>query len=297
MPISQLSPDLTPSQRAQIALDGLSVGDAFGERFFRQMHDDLPPPPWRWTDDTMMAVSIVENLEAHGYIEPDALALAFARRFVEQPHRGYGGGAFQLLQRIYSGMSWREASPALFRGEGSLGNGGAMRAAPIGAWLADSPGRIVEEARKSAMVTHAHPEGQAGAIAVAIAAGWAWRWGQTDADARPPAEAMLASVLDALPDGPTAEGVKRAKGLGLDAHQITAVNALGNGSRITAPDTVPFCLWAAAKHLGHYVKAQWYTMRAGGDIDTNCAIVGGIVALTDPTPQEWLSHREALPLF
>lgn len=35
-------------------------------------------------------------------------------------------------------------------------------------------------------------------------------------------------------------------------------------------------------------------------MDTNCAIVGGIVALTEPSgrpPAEWIARREPLPAF
>jgi ADP-ribosylglycohydrolase len=90
---------------AMQCLEGLSVGDAFGELFFRlspynTSSSDLPTGPWRWTDDTHMALSIVEILKAYGHIEQDALAQAFARRFIQEPHRGYGGGAFQLLNQI-----------------------------------------------------------------------------------------------------------------------------------------------------------------------------------------------------
>ena len=56
---------------------------------------------------------------------------------------------------------------------------------------------------------------------------------------------------------------------------------LGNGSRITAPDTVPFALWCAARHIDDYAEALWTTVSAGGDNDTNCAIVGGIVVLAN----------------
>lgn len=47
----------------------------------------------------------------------------------------------------------------------------------------------------------------------------------------------------------------------------------------TAPDTVPFALWCAARHIDDYAEAIWTTVSAGGDNDTNCAIVGGIVVL------------------
>ena len=75
------------------SLDGLSVGDAFGELFFRlSPHHtspaDLPSGTWRWTDDTHMALSIVEVLKTHGRIDQDALAVAFARRFAQEPGRG-----------------------------------------------------------------------------------------------------------------------------------------------------------------------------------------------------------------
>ena len=52
--------------RARRSLDGLSVGDAFGEQFFvhPNMAESLiadraePRAPWRWTDDTAMARNI-----------------------------------------------------------------------------------------------------------------------------------------------------------------------------------------------------------------------------------------------
>ncbi len=72
---------------------------------------------------------------------------------------------------------------------------------------------------------------------------------------------------------------------------------LGNGSRISCPDTVPFCLWVAAHYLDDYEPAIVQAIRAGGDIDTNAAIVGGIVALAvegDGIPTDWLADREEL---
>src|SRR5215831_2896314 len=84
--------------RARDALEGLSVGDAFGERFFTHPHlvDQLiavravPAPPWRYTDDTEMALGIVDVLEAAGRVNQDLLAVTFARRYVANRHRGYG---------------------------------------------------------------------------------------------------------------------------------------------------------------------------------------------------------------
>ena len=77
----------------------------------------------------------------------------------------------------------------------------------------------------------------------------------------------------------------------------TVVKLLGNGSQVTCQDTVPFCLWAAAKHLDDYQSAILTTIRAGGDIDTTAAIVGGIVSLAtglDAIPADWRKDREEL---
>jgi ADP-ribosylglycohydrolase len=58
----------------------------------------------------------------------------------------------------------------------------------------------------------------------------------------------------------------------------TAAALLGNGSLISAQDTVPFALWCAAGHLDDYEEALWTTVSGLGDRDTTCAIAGGIVA-------------------
>ena len=66
---------------------------------------------------------------------------------------------------------------------------------------------------------------------------------------------------------------------------------------VTAPDTVPCCLWVAAHLLDNYVKALTHVIRVGGDCDTNAAIVGGIVALSvgrDGIPDDWLKAREPI---
>ena len=90
-------------ERALVSLLGLSVGDAFGERFFMPhgaLHTAIdertvPASPWRYTDDTQMALSLVEVLREHGTIDQDALAKSFVQRF--DPMRGYGPGAQRLL--------------------------------------------------------------------------------------------------------------------------------------------------------------------------------------------------------
>lgn len=278
--------------RTKQSLDGLSLGDAFGELYFQRFPDftpdsALPAGPWPWTDDTHMALSILEVLSRRGRIDQDALAAAFARRYVKNPDRGYGRGAQGLLRRLAQGADWRQAAPALFNG-GSYGNGAAMRSAPIGAYFAGDPGRAAEESRESAVITHAHPEGQAGAMAVAVGAalvGHGHRGGRS----------LLDRVLKYVPDSEVANGIEQSLEIPAD-ERYEAIRQLGTGQKVSAQDTVPFCLWVAAHHLGDYEAALWATAKGLGDCDTTCAIVGGIVALSvEYLPADWLARREHLP--
>ncbi|MFI5836481.1 ADP-ribosylglycohydrolase family protein [Micromonospora sp. NPDC051300] len=288
---------------ARDALAGLSVGDALGCRFFvpggavAPWPDALPPGPWPWSDDTEMACSVLDVLAAHGRTEPDALALAFATHY--DPARRYGAGAVELLELIRAGTPWPVAAASAFGGQGSCGNGAAMRVAPLGAWHADSTRRAAEQARASAEVTHAHPEGVAGAVAVAVAASLAAR-ARLDGD-RPEPARLLGAVAGALDGaGEVHRGVRRAAALlGRPAGEVA--EAVGNGSRITAQDTVPFTLWVAATLLHDYPAAIRTCVEAGGDVDTTAAIVGGIVAAhtgvgtPGGVPEGWLTAREPLP--
>jgi len=291
--------------RAIHSLHGLTCGDAFGERFF--LHPEvaqpliaqrtLPSPPWRYTDDSAMAIAITETLEEFGEIRQESLAQTFGRNFLADPHRGYGPAMHTLLPELASSPSlWKKMSPALFKGGGSFGNGAAMRVAPLGAYFADDLAKLIEQAELSAVVTHSHPEGVAGAIAVALAAGLAWRHKNSP---MAPCD-FLRKLCDQTPESEVRRGLIRSLALPVGATVQVAVAALGNGARISAQDTVPFCLWVAAFHLDKYEAALWKTVSALGDRDTTCAIVGGIVAMSaglEAIPPSWIQSREPIPAW
>jgi len=304
---------MDPIAAAHTSLLGLAVGDAFGTmldgygaELARKTAKRLisTKRPWRWTDDTAMALSIVETLEQRGTVDPDALAAAFVRRFQQEPDRGYGAGAYGLLSRVSLGAAWRAEVKQMFRGQGSFGNGAAMRAAPIGAFFAPDLERVRAEALRSAEPTHAHPDGAAGAVAVAIAASLA----RTHAV---PREAMIGEVARWTPASLTRDKLLRADQLGLAFDVTFAGEELGTGSNVTSQDTVPFAVWVAARHLDSYEEALWTATAHPGldlasnamaifaiDRDTVGAIVGGVVACAtgeDGIPFLWRAACEPLP--
>ncbi|MGA4839174.1 ADP-ribosylglycohydrolase family protein [Streptomyces sp. G45] len=295
-----MTADLSPDwrlDRALASLRGLAVGDALGSQFFTPAHypllkrRELPDDPWPWTDDTEMACSVLAVLADHSRIDQDALARSFADR--QDADRGYGPAVNRLLGQIRDGGDWRELASALFKGQGSWGNGASMRIAPLGAWYADDPEQATHQAEISAYTTHQHREAVVGAMAVAAAAALA-----ADPAGPPASKALLDGVIALVPRSAVEAGLRRARDMLDYADAGTVAAVLGCGRRTTAHDTVPFALWSAARALDDYEQAFWTTAAVGGDMDTTCAIVGGVVAAAGSAPPaQWLERTEPLPAW
>ena len=227
-------------------------------------------------------------------IDQDCLATSFAEHY--DVERDYGPSMHALLAKIKEGCRWQEEAQALFGGQGSFGNGSAMRVAPLGAYFADDLDMLAEEAARSAKTTHCHPEAVAGAIAVALAAALAWEYGNSSRI--PNVSEFLKQVCQRTPESDVRRGIQRAIEVPKGTPVESVVSVLGNGWNISAQDTVPFALWSAACHLNDYQEALWATVSGLGDRDTTCAIVGGIVVMhagAQSIPKEWVDSREPIP--
>jgi ADP-ribosylglycohydrolase len=282
--------------RATASLRGLAVGDALGSQYFVPANlpllrrREVPEGPWQWTDDTEMACSVVAVLAAHRRIDQDALAHSFAHH--HDFDRGYGPAVNRLLRLVREGADWREQAAGLFDGMGSWGNGAAMRIAPLGAWYAGDPEQATHQAEISSYPTHQHREAVVGAMAVAAAAALA-----ADPGGAPAPDALLDGVVALLPKSAVAAGLRRARDMLDYADPATVAAVLGCGRRTAAHDTVPFALWSAARSLGDYEQAFWTTAQVGGDVDTTCAIVGGVLGAgpAGAPPAAWSDRTENLP--
>ncbi|MEU6293971.1 ADP-ribosylglycohydrolase family protein [Streptomyces erythrochromogenes] len=297
---------VAPPAAALDSLSGLAFGDAFGDRWFGILRREgpaaleartVPPEPlWQWTDDTAQAVVLVRELaEGDGAIDQDRFARRLAAAYADDSHRGYGASMHDVLRRIGAGEPWREVVAGQFDGQGSWGNGAAMRVAPLGAWHAADLDAAAERAAEQSVVSHHHPEAVAGAVAVAVAAALATRSRGGPAPARPD---FLRSVADRLPDSDVRSGVRVAARMPERASVRHAAEVLGSGYRMSGPDTVPFALWCAAGHLDDLHEGLWSTVAGRGDIDTTCAIAGGVIAARTGVaalPPAWHASREPLP--
>ena len=104
-------------------------------------------------------------------------------------------------------------------------------------------------------------------------------------------------VIGLVPRSAVHAGLRRARDMHDYGDATTVAAVLGCGRRTSAHDTVPFALWSAARALGDYETAFWTTAQVGGDVDTTCAIVGGVLAgaRAGAPPAVWVAHTERLP--
>ncbi|MFF3842652.1 ADP-ribosylglycohydrolase family protein [Streptomyces sp. NPDC001930] len=288
------------------SLHGLAFGDAFGDRWFGILRREGPealesrtPPPeplWQWSDDTAQAVVLVRELaDGDGCVDQDRLARGLAAAYADDTHRGYGASMHDVLRRIGAGEPWREVVAGQFDGQGSWGNGAAMRVAPLGAWHAADLDVVAEQAARQSTVSHQHPEAVAGAVAVAVAAALATLSRGGPAPARPE---FLRAVAARLPDSDVRSGLRIAARMPEHTSVRHAAEVLGSGYRMSGPDTVPYALWCAAGHLDDLHEGLWFTVAGRGDIDTTCAVAGGVIAARTGVaglPAAWHAAREPLP--
>jgi len=148
-------------------LIGAIIGDIVGSVYEFNNHRSNEFPLFQansdFTDDSVLTFATAKVLLDGG--DYAATYQRFARAY---PHRGYGG-------RFSRWIKLDDPQPY-----NSFGNGSAMRVAPIGFAFADAKSTLAE-AKRSAEVTHNHPEGIKGAQAVALAI-WMARQGE-DRDA------------------------------------------------------------------------------------------------------------------
>ena len=226
------------------------AGDMIGSRFeFHNISNEDFGPLFSkksiYTDDTVLSIATADViLDQSGDYSGQYFAYAQA-----YPGRGYGGNFGAMIKQ------------GKLEPYNSYGNGSAMRVGPIG-WiytekeLADStkeyPGftQTMELAKRSAECTHNHPEGIKGAQAVALSIFMA-RLGHSKKD-----------IKDVVEE------------LGYDLSKKTYDFKQGEFD-VTCQGTIPRCM-AIFLETDDFESAMRKAVAMGGDVDTNCCIVGSI---------------------
>lgn len=280
---------------------GTALGDALGAEFegklmvsesalraVEQASGRLPH-----TDDTVLSVVLAEHVadrRENDPVDEDALANEFADAWRAEPWRGYGQGAAEVFRLISTGVSWQTASRAAFGGQGSFGNGRAMRVAPI-ALVAAGLHHAAELAVRTAGITHAHEHGQHGAALQAAAA-----FLVLESDAAHPLDTdqLLHDLGRVVRSRPWHEKLDRIAELArITASPQHAAGALGND--VTALGSVPTALLAFLANPDDPAAAIRFAIRAGGDTDTIAAMAGALAGArhgATALPEPWVQRLE-----
>jgi poly(ADP-ribose) glycohydrolase ARH3 len=275
--------------RAHGALLGTFVGDALGMPFEGAAHVDVPARVemlaarrgrGTYTDDTQMMIALAESLIEWGRVQDEHLARAFQGAY--DPDRGYGGGTRRVFELWASGTSVAAAAGKVFDGQGSRGNGAAMRIAPVAVRFHGDPARVQEEAACSARVTHAHPVGVDGAVVQATAIGAALR----DDD-------ILEATRAAARTREMSDSLGEVSALLVAPREPAEVHArLGSSS--DARESVCAAVYSALAHTG-FEDAARFAVRLGGDTDTVAAMTGAIAGARHGAasiPRRWIEALE-----
>jgi ADP-ribosylglycohydrolase len=133
------------------AIAGNVIGSVRESSMVKSTTFPLFDPRCHFTADTVLTVAT-----AWAILTETPYGMAYYRFGRRYPDARYG---LSFLKWLQSGRP---------RPYGSWGNGSAMRVSPVG-WAFETRKEVLREAKRSAAVTHDHPEGVKGAQATALA--------------------------------------------------------------------------------------------------------------------------------
>ena len=254
---------------------GAMIGDIVGSKYeFNNTFDydfEMFGGGCDFTDDTICTVAVADAiLNGRSYQES---LLDWCRRY-PSPKGAYGGR--------FAGWI-RSLDPQPYN---SFGNGSAMRVSPV-AWLFDDLSQVLEEAEKTALPTHNHPEGIKGAKAVAHAI-WYFRKsrfseGSKDSENEETKGLKNEKAKASKDENETIQGfmsIARSYYEDFD----TRVYPKGKFDE-TCMDAVPLSFYLLSQ-ASSFEDAIRLAISHGGDSDTIGAIVGSIAEARFGIPQE-----------
>jgi poly(ADP-ribose) glycohydrolase ARH3 len=297
--------DMTkPSLESKYAggMVGSAVGDAMGELAFQYSEKDklmeaaVRVTELRYTDDTAMAIGLATSLLRKGHVEARDLGETFRRNFEKEPWRGYAAGPPTIFSLVLSEeIAYVDAAQMLFGGEGSFGNGAAMRIVPLGLFFHNSR-KIHELASGSAEVTHAHPIGKDGAAVQAFAVAQAVKLDSTE-EFRP--EQFVRYLTGFSRTSEMREKLELVRKL-LREGVVPSIAAEQLGQSVAVHESLPFAIYSFLRFPSSFEDCLYCAIMHGGDRDTLGAMAGALSGAYlgfEAIPHSWrtkLENREKI---
>ena len=254
---------------------GAIIGDIAGSKYeFNNTFDydfEMFGEGCDFTDDTICTVAIADAiLNGRSYQES---LLDWCRRY-PSPKGAYGGR--------FAGWI-RSLDPQPYN---SFGNGSAMRVSPV-AWLFDDLSQVLEEAEKTALPTHNHPEGIKGAKAVAHAI-WHFRKSRFSEESKDSENEETKGLKNenAKASKDENETIQGFMSIARSYYEDFDTRVYPKGKfDETCMDAVPLSFYLLSQ-ASSFEDAIRLAISHGGDSDTIGAIVGSIAEARFGIPQE-----------
>jgi len=278
---------------------GSAIGDALGEMAFSYPEKDellkaiSQVKELIYTDDTAMAIGLAESLIERKGIDQQHLGDTFYKNFVREPWRGYASGPpsiFSLVRR--TGISYVHAAKTLFGGEGSLGNGAAMRITPVGLFFYHTD-LLYEQACASAEVTHSHPVGKDGAAVQAYGIAQALL---LDPKEEFPRERFIKNLISLAKTSEIREKLKEVQNL-LNEECSDRMASERLGRSVAVHESMPFSIYSFLRYPKSFESCLFCSILHGGDRDTLGAMAGALSGAylgMKAIPRAWIEKLENL---
>ena len=254
---------------------GAIIGDIAGSKYeFNNTFDydfEMFGEGCDFTDDTICTVAIADAiLNGRSYQES---LLDWCRRY-PSPKGAYGGR--------FAGWI-RSLDPQPYN---SFGNGSAMRVSSV-AWLFDDLSQVLEEAEKTALPTHNHPEGIKGAKAIAHAI-WYFRKSRFSEESKDSENEETKGLKNenAKASKDENETIQGFMSIARSYYEDFDTRVYPKGKfDETCMDAVPLSFYLLSQ-ASSFEDAIRLAISHGGDSDTIGAIVGSIAEARFGIPQE-----------
>jgi len=235
-----------------------------------------------WDDDLAQTVLLAEALLEQGELDLEDLAFRLVQ-WARENGRGMGNLTRRVIRELAAGTPAHMAARLVWErdGRGPAGNGAVMRCAPVALRWRRFGHHLVEETRKSALVTHYDPRCVWSAIALNGALALSLGGASPDLE-------ELAALLDRA-GAPEEVGmaIRVVRGCPLEALALDHREDMGYTLK-----ALQVGLWALQQEPD-FETVLLAVVNAGGDTDTNGAVAGAVmgsrVGLAG-IPRRWLEN-------
>lgn len=292
------------------ALLGVLIGDCCGAPFEGRrvnpatLSDQIDnilkssPDMLKFTDDTAMTKSTCKSLIANSGLDSRLLAKEYSTSYFKEPNRGYGAAVRQVFTLLRDTKYQDPYGPAAnqFNGNGSFGNGAAMRCNGIALFAFKTnlnDRETLDLVENCSRITHSHIYGIHGAVVLVAAIRYVLALDEDGLNENDFLDYLI-KVMGEIEEDQDAVYTNKLKSIkniieqlaitGKDVSQSEIVTLLGND--VSAHNSVPLAIYSFLRGISkftdsyrvenEFIRSLHWAISCGGDTDTIASMACGL---------------------